>query len=91
MLAVLILILGHSMEPTIHAHTLMHRVPTPYSALHLGEIVEYRNDALHCNVSHRIVGGWSGHWVMQGDNRATNPRPDPGYCTPQNYIGEIVR
>ena len=87
MLAVLILILGHSMEPSIHGPALMHRIATPYASLRVGEIVEYRNDRTHTFVVHRIVGGWSGKWVMKGDN---NRVTDSGYCTPQNYVGEVV-
>lgn len=38
---------------------------------------------------HEVVAGPlpDGSYVMQGRNRATNPRPDADHLTPANYIG----
>ena len=81
-----LLITGHSMEPTFHDHQTWFLNLTPYSTLHVGSIVDYKNDFLHKPICHRIVAGWPGKWVTKGD---ANKEVDRGYCTPKNYIGEV--
>lgn len=75
------------MEPTLHDHQRVVETFPPFTALHVGDIVNYRNDFTHQPTVHRIVGGWGKHLVVQGDRNAA---PDRGYCTPGNYLGEVV-
>ena len=84
---ILLLILGTSMEPTLHNGSRYLEIFPPYATLHVGYVVNYRNDFIHTPVVHRIVGGWAGKWVMRGDAR---PSCDRGYCTPRNYIGKLL-
>lgn len=82
-----ILILGISMLPVIKPNTVHLEIPTPYSKLHRGLIVNHLDSFLHIHTCHRIVAGWPGKWVTKGDANST---VDRGYCTPKNYIGEII-
>ena len=85
--AILLLILGTSMEPTLHNGSRHLETFPPYATLHVGDVVNYRNDFIHTPVVHRIVGGWAGKWITRGDHNST---VDRGYLTPHNYIGEVL-
>jgi signal peptidase len=66
-----LLVSGHSMEPTIHAGSLVILVRAP--SYRVGDVVAYRipagDPASGLNVIHRIVGGTgSGGFIMRGDN-----------------------
>lgn len=87
MLALLIVVIGSSMEPAIHSCSAHDQVPTPYRDLHRGMIVNYINPFTHLRTCHRIVAGWSGYWVVKGD---ANQAPDRGYCKASNYIGQVL-
>ena len=84
---ILLLILGTSMEPTLHNGSRYLETFPPYATLHVGDVVNYKSPFLHKPVAHRIVGGWAGKWVTKGD---ANSSVDRGYCTPKNYIGEVT-
>jgi len=87
--ATYLLVSGQSMEPTIHAGSLVILVGA--SSYHRGEVVAYRipdgDPASGLNVIHRITGG-SGEagFIMRGDNtNATDlwrPRTDDILGTP---------
>jgi hypothetical protein len=82
-----ILVVGTSMLPTIKPHTYHLEIPTPYSHLHRGIIVDHMDPFLHERTCHRIVAGWAGKWVTKGD---ANSAVDRGYCTAANYLGEVI-
>jgi signal peptidase I len=72
-------LVGHSMEPTIHRGSLVFDEAVPVSALHKGDVVTYVPVGLSHPLSHRIISRVKarGKLVFQtkGDN---NPVADPG-------------
>jgi signal peptidase len=72
-------LVGHSMEPTIHRGSLVFDEVVPVSALRVGDVVTYVPAGLSKPLSHRIVFRRSiqGKLVFRtkGDN---NPAADPG-------------
>ena len=75
------------MLPVLHAGQIVAAVPTSYADLRLGDICIYRNFRGVLTI-HRIVGGWSGKWVMRGDN---NARADKWYMTPGRYLSRVIQ
>ena len=82
-----ILILGASMSPAIQPGTRHVELFLPYADLKKGMIVDWNCPFPRERICHRIVAGWPGKWVTKG---YANSCVDRGYCTPENYIGEIV-
>lgn len=85
--SIAIIILGASMVPTFLPGSRHRLVFTRYVDLRRGMTVDYVNKFYREPLTaHRIVAGETGHWVAKGD---ANTSVDPGYVTPENYIGQI--
>jgi signal peptidase len=71
---------GHSMEPLLHTGDIVFLSRKPPEDIAVGDIIVYRWGNSY--VIHRVVYKYhyAGSWcfVVQGDNRLTNPVPDPG-------------
>jgi signal peptidase len=84
-----IIVSGHSMEPTYHTGDLL--LAWPASTYHKGDVMPYRIPADEPGagglVIHRVVGRDVDGYVMQGDN---NDAPDVWRPTPQDAIGRTV-
>jgi hypothetical protein len=80
---------GPSNEPVIHSGTLLAVRPAKAAEVELGEFVTYRRKDGLCP-THPVIG-WSalnrGWLIVQGANRATNPRPDAEFVTDENLLG----
>lgn len=84
---------GHSMEPTLRPGDVVVAVRCCPSCASPGDIVVWCTPFGSCTV-HRLVRIEGGRLVTWGDNRATNPSPDPPvpvdwlrYCV----VGRIPR
>ncbi len=71
---------GHSMEPLLHTGDIVLLEKKDPADIAVGDIVVYRWGSTY--VIHRVayVYRYAGRWcyVVWGDNRLTNPIPDPG-------------
>jgi signal peptidase I len=80
---------GVSMTPAIDAGDDEITSVQDFVALKPGNIVMFRPEGRWTKaqvVCHRIVRGFGGQWVTQGDNNKT---ADPGYVTKENYIATV--
>lgn len=69
-------------------------LPIPYKELKAGLWVRRaiwdKEGKIAVYVGHRIVAKDGPLWILQGDNRLTNPSPDSIRLTPSNYAGVIA-
>jgi len=86
---------GHSMEPLLHTGDLVFLSRKPPAEIRVGDIIVYRWGGSY--VIHRVVYKYryAGTWcfVVQGDNRLTNPIPDPGdplACGSVTYVDSLT-
>lgn len=85
---VFLIVHGNSMLPTIQPGSLI--IAKERSNYELNEIVAYvlpNPEGGDVNVVHRIIGVEEKGFVIQGDN---NPKPDVGYHTNENILGEVI-
>jgi signal peptidase I len=85
-----IIVSGHSMEPTFHTGDMI--IALPSDSYERGQVVPYRvpdgDPGAGGLVIHRIVGGNAANgFVMQGDN---NPSPDIWTPKPADMVGRQV-
>lgn len=81
----LTIVSGHSMEPTYYTGDL---VVSRCGPVEVGDVIVYRPpDVGGARVIHRIVGGDTSGWVVQGDN---NDFLDPWSPTQENILGSAV-
>lgn len=81
----LTIVSGRSMEPTLHTGDL---VVSRCGPVDVGDVVVYApHDMGHARVIHRVVGGDSGGWVVQGDN---NDFLDPWEPAADDVLGSAV-
>jgi signal peptidase len=85
-----IIVSGHSMEPTFHTGDMILALPAEH--YERGQVVPYQvpkgDPGAGGLVIHRIVGGDAAHgFVMQGDN---NPSPDIWTPKPADMVGRKV-
>ncbi len=57
-----------------------------YSDLKIGDTVIYWNEKMQLFVHHRIIAKQGVWFIVKGDNPETNPVPDPGFLTPDNFV-----
>jgi len=85
---------GKSMLPKYpEAHLLEMDTNYPFERLVVGDEVvfwDYRRDGGNVITFHQIVAKQGGHFITQGLNRATNPRPDDSWLTRDNYQGRAT-
>ena len=80
---------GISMTPTIESGDDEITSVQDFVSLKPGNIVMFHPQGSWTKakvVCHRIVHGFGGRWVTQGDN---NLNEDPGYVTKDNYIATV--
>jgi len=79
----LTVVTGHSMEPTYYTGDL---VVARCGAPHVGDVVVYRPSEVDAKarIVHRIIGGTSEGWTLQGDN---NDYPDSFAPTDDDVLG----
>jgi signal peptidase I len=84
-----------SMQPTLDVGDLVAVVSTPYSNLHVGDVIVFAepNGLGGCAdfvVVHRIVNITSAGIYTQGDDRLTNPEHDPWDPVTSNCVRGVV-
>jgi signal peptidase I len=72
----LLIVNGHSMEPTLEPEDLLVAVRATPGDVKPGDIVVWCSPSGHCT-AHRLVAANTTTIVTKGDNDATNPVPDP--------------
>lgn len=86
---VFLIVQGNSMLPTIQPGSLV--LAKERSTYELNDIIAFvlhsPEDAGGVNVVHRIIGVEENGFVIQGDN---NPKPDIGYHTNEDILGEVI-
>lgn len=83
-----VIVVGHSMEPTLHTGDLAYA--RRFGTVDVGTLVVYEvpdGPAAGKLVIHRIVGGDANGYVTQGDN---NPSPDPWRPTFDDIDGTVL-
>ncbi len=86
---------GPSMEPTFHDGDLVILAGVRPEDIKVGDVIVYSaswaggEDVIHRVVSIEERGG-TYLFRVQGDNRETNPVPDPGYVTPDEIRGKVI-
>ncbi len=92
-------VVSKSMVPTLQVGDLVVAEKMSYSSIHAGQVIIYVPPAVGGGCSgetivHRVVNVTSSGLITQGDDRATNPRPDEPYqwppVTPQCVKGVVV-
>lgn len=82
---------GRSMVPTFSEDGMVFvQLFAGYDDLRQGDVVIYFDERRNGYIMHRIVAKQLDWWIVQGDNRATNPRPDRSFVTRENYVGKVV-
>lgn len=82
---------SHSMAPTILPGDYLVAVPTPFDALHVGQVVNYRPDWNEKRLTtHRLVGTWpSGAFIAEGDDKA-NRSETTSQVDATNYVSRVI-
>lgn len=80
-------VVSKSMVPTLQVGDLVVAQSTPFSNIHVGQVIIYvqPNGLGGCaglTIVHRVVAITSQGLITQGDDRATNPLPDEPYEWP---------
>jgi signal peptidase I len=83
-----------SMSPTINYGDLALTYPTPFTSLHVGDIIFFHDPRGNPGtIVHRIVSVGTCGGVMcvqtKGDNQVTNPTPDPWNVTAKDYLSQV--
>lgn len=88
---------GHSMEPLLHTGDIVFLTRKPPADIRVGDIVVYYNTWSGSYVIHRVIYRYqyANSWcfVVQGDNRLTNPEPDTGdplACGSAKYVDPLT-
>ncbi|MDG6929005.1 MAG: signal peptidase I [Nitrososphaerota archaeon] len=84
-----------SMYPTVDYGWAVVVFRVPFDQVHNGSIIVFHDPRGNPTlIVHRVVAinscGGSPCFETQGDNRKTNPTPDPWNVTRQDYVGEVV-
>jgi len=88
-------VVSKSMVPTLQIGDLVITQNVPFSSIHVGQVIVYvKPDSLGaCNgetIVHRVVGVTAQGLITQGDDRVTNPQPDPWSPIPANCVKGVV-
>ena len=84
-----------SMSPTINYGAIVITYPTPFTSLHVGDIIVFHDPRGNPGIIvHRIVGVSTCGGAMcvqtKGDNHITNPTPDPWNVTARYYLSQVM-
>jgi signal peptidase len=84
-----------SMSPTINYGDVAITYRTPFTSLHVGDIIFFHDPRGNPGVIvHRVVSVGTCGGVMcvqtKGDNSATNPTPDPWNVTSSDYLSQVM-
>ncbi len=91
-------VVSKSMVPTLEIGDLVIAQSVPFSGIHVGQVIIYvQPDGLGgcagLTIVHRVVAITGEGLITQGDDRATNPRPDEPYewpPVPANCVKGVV-
>jgi signal peptidase I len=88
-------VVSKSMVPTLQIGDLVITEKVPFSSIHVGQVIVYaKPDSFgQCNgetIVHRVVAITSQGLTTQGDDRLTNPSPDPWSPIPAACVKGVV-
>ena len=91
-------VVSRSMVPTLEVGDLVIAQSVPFSSIHVGQVIIYERptDLGTCpnpeqlTIVHRVVNETSSGLITQGDDRATNPQPDPWSPIPPECVKGVV-
>jgi signal peptidase I len=94
----LYVVVSKSMVPTLQIGDLIITEKVPFSSIHVGQVIVYQRptaDGTCPNpvgeiIVHRVLGITSRGLTTQGDDRITNPQPDPGDLIPASCVEGLV-
>jgi signal peptidase I len=83
-------VVSKSMVPTLQVGDLVIAERTPFSSIHVGQVIIYQQpttsgtcpNPFGLTIVHRVVNITSSGLITQGDDRVTNPHPDEPYEWP---------
>jgi len=91
-------VVSKSMVPTLQVGDLVITEKVPFNSIHVGQVIVYQmpNAEGTCPnppgliIVHRVVGITSQGLTTQGDDRKTNPNPDPWDPIPASCVKGLV-
>ena len=84
-------VVSGSMVPTLEIGDLVIVEKVPQQSIHVGDIIVYELNCNGVDIVHRVISLSAQGVTTQGDNRKTNPQPDPWSPTPYRcVIGKVV-